>query len=164
MPSGEPVPLEPPSEPLTGDSHGHLLPRLRSFCGSLGYSVSFEELDGPAGGWCDRRAKRIVVDAGTPANGRLRTLVHETAHALGGDYERYPREQSEVLADTITFVVCSSVGLAVDGESIPYVAVWGEDGALGAVTEFASTIDALARRIEDALGAAERFPDAVAAA
>jgi hypothetical protein len=164
LPSGEPVPLEPPREALTGDSHGHLLPRLRSFCESLGYSVSFEQLDGPAGGWCDPRAKRIVVDARTPANARLRTLVHETAHALGVDYERYSREQSEVLADTISFVVCSSVGLAVDGESIPYVSGWGEDGALEAVTEFASTIDTLARRIEDALGAVERLPATAEAA
>jgi N-terminal domain of anti-restriction factor ArdC len=151
LPSGEPVPLEPPREPLGGDSHAHLLPRLRAFCESLGYSVSFEALDGPAGGWCDRKARRIVVDTRTPPNGQLRTLVHECAHALGVDYERYSREQSEVLADAITFVVCSSVGLAVDGETIPYVAGWGEDGALEAVTEFASTIDRLARRIEQAI-------------
>jgi hypothetical protein len=84
--------------------------------------------------------------------------VHECAHALGVDYERYSREQSEVLADAIAFVLCSGVGLAVDAESIPYVAGWGEDGALEAVTEFASMIDALARRIEDALGASEMSP------
>jgi hypothetical protein len=112
-------------------------------------------IDGPAGGWCDRKAKRIVVDADAPPNAQLRTLVHETAHALGVDYERYSREQSEVLADTITFVACSSVGLAVDGESIAYVAGWGEDGALEAVTTFAATIDALARRIEDVLAATD---------
>lgn len=151
LPSGEPAPLEPPREPLTGDSHAHLLPRLERFCESLGYTVSFETIAGTAGGWCDRKAKRIVVDADAPANARLRTLVHETAHALGVDYQRYSRQQSEVLADTITFVACSSVGLAVDGESIPYVAGWGEDGALEAVTTFAATIDELARRIEDAL-------------
>ena len=155
LPEREPVPLEPPREPLTGDSHAHLLPRLQAFCESLGYSVSFEMIDGPAGGWCDPRAKRIVVDAQTPPNGQLRTLVHEAAHALGLDYEQYSRAQSEVLADTVTFVACSSVGLAVGGESITYVAGWGEDGALEAVTEFASTIDAVARRIEDALGATE---------
>ena len=147
----EPTPLEPPSGPLTGDSHAHLLPRLVAFCASLGYSVSFQAIDGPAGGWCDRKAKRIVVDSGVAPNAQLRTLVHETAHALGVDYRQYSRAQSEVLADTICFVACSSVGLAVDGESVAYVAGWGEDGALEAVTEFAATIDALARRIEDAL-------------
>ena len=39
----------------------------------------------------------------------------------------------------------------VSGESIPYVAGWGEDGALEAVTAFATTIDELARKVETAL-------------
>jgi len=93
----------------------------------------------------------------------MRILVHETAHALGVDYQRYSREQSEVLADTISFVACASVGLAVDGESIPYIAGWGEDGALQAVTAFATTIDTLARRIEDALAATNNSPTPQAA-
>jgi hypothetical protein len=38
--------------------------------------------------------------------------------------------------------------LSLDAESVPYVAGWGKDGALAAVTDFARTIDALARRIE----------------
>jgi hypothetical protein len=97
-------------------------------------------------------------------NAQLRTLVHETAHALGVDYQQYSREQSEVLADTICFVACSSVGLAVDGESIGYVAGWGEDGALDAVTQFAATIDTLARRIEDALNTDPPSPETEAAA
>ena len=57
-----------------------------------------------------------------------------------------------MLVDCVTYVVCSSVGLDVGGESIPYVAGWGEDGALDAIREYAETIDAIARRIEDALG------------
>ena len=43
------------------------------------------------------------------------------------------------------------VGLDVGGESIPYIAGWGEDGALDAIRDYAATIDAIARRIEDAL-------------
>jgi len=151
LPGLEPRPLEPPRQSLTGDSHAHLLPRLVRFCESLGYSVAFESIEGGAGGWCDLNARRIVVDADVAPNAQLRTLVHEAAHALGVDYQQYSREQAEVLADTICFVTCSSVGLAVDGESIPYVAGWGEDGALEALREFAATIDTLARRLEDAL-------------
>jgi hypothetical protein len=56
-----------------------------------------------------------------------------------------------VLVDCVTYVVCSSVGLDVGGESIPYVAGWGEDGALDAIRDYAETIDAIARQIEDAL-------------
>jgi hypothetical protein len=34
---------------------------------------------------------------------------------------------------------------------VPYVAGWGEDGALDAIREYAQTIDTIARRIENAL-------------
>jgi hypothetical protein len=47
--------------------------------------------------------------------------------------------------------VLGYVGLDVAGESIPYIAGWGEDGALDAIREYAATIDTVARRIEDAL-------------
>jgi hypothetical protein len=117
----------------------------------VGYSVSFQEITGSASGWCDTRTRRIVIDTRAPANAQVRTLIHECAHVLGVDYERYSRAQAEVMVDTVTFVVYAGAGLAVDGESIPYVAGWGEDGALEAVSEFADTIDAIARRIEDAV-------------
>lgn len=153
LPDREPEPLEPPTEPLTGESHAHLLDPLRRFAGELGFSVSFESIAGPEGGWCDQRARRIVVNADAPANAQVRTLVHELAHALGVGYRDYGRGRAEVIVDTVTFIVCSSLGLDVGCESVPYVASWGEDGALNAVTEFAQTIDALARRLEDALDA-----------
>jgi hypothetical protein len=60
-----------------------------------------------------------------------------------------------VIVDTTTLIVLSAVGLDTAGETIPYVAGWGEDGALEAVTEFAALIDSLARRIEDAIDAPE---------
>jgi hypothetical protein len=148
---GKQSPLDAPREPLCGDSHADLLEPVAELARSLGYTVSFERTPEGIGGWCDHKTKGIVVDESLPANGRLRTLIHETAHALGIDYKRYPREQAEVIVDTVTFIVCSSVGLAVDGEILPYVAGWGENGALEAVSEFAHTIDAAARRIEGAL-------------
>lgn len=151
LPGVEPVALAPPSEPLTGESHAHLIGPLCGFAESLGYSVAFESIPGSAGGFCDARDRRIVVDEYVPANARVRTLVHECAHALGVDYDRYTRAQAEVIVDTVTFIVCAAAGLAVDGESVPYVAGWGEQGALKAVTRFAETMDQLARRIEDAV-------------
>lgn len=147
----EQAPLDPPCEPLTGDSHRHLLAPLRAFTESLGFTVSFDAIEGSAGGWCDARKKRIVVDADAPANAQLRTLIHETIHAFGVGYAEYGRERAEVIVDTATHLVCSSIGLRVDGETVPYVAGWGEDGALEAVTTFARTIDELARRVEDVL-------------
>lgn len=159
----EPASLEPPREPLTGDSHRYLLARLQTFGEHMRFATGFEAVPGPAGGWCDPKAKRIVVDGGLPANAQVRVLVHELAHALGVGYEQFGRERAEVIVDTVTFVVCGSVGLDVGGESIPYVAGWGEDGALDAVMRFAETIDALARRLENALTDAPADQQAAAA-
>ena len=151
LPGVEPAPLNAPCEPLIGDSHTHLLAPLEAFAESLGYSVTYEVIPGSAGGWCDPERLRIVVDQQAPENARVRTLIHECAHALGVDYQHYSRAQAEVIVDTVTFLVSASAGLAVDGETIPYIAGWGEHGALEAVTQFAETIDKLARRIESAL-------------
>jgi hypothetical protein len=158
----DPAPLDPPCEPLTGDSHAHLLAPMQTFTESLGYSVSFESIPGATGGWCDQKSRRIVVDADQPANARLRILIHETIHALGVGYAEYGRERAEVIVDTATYLAAASVGLDVSGESIPYVAGWGETGALDAVTAFATTIDELARRVETVL-AAERAAESVVA-
>jgi hypothetical protein len=151
LPGKEPVPLTPPSEPITGDSQYRLIAPLTQHIAELGYTVEIRELpeDGP-GGWCDPKHKQIVVATG-PANRQVRTLVHEVAHAHGLGYAELGRERCEVLVDCVTYCVLGSVGLDVGGESIPYVAGWGEDGALDAIREYAQTIDTIARRIEDAL-------------
>jgi hypothetical protein len=151
LPSKEPVRLGPPSQPITGDSYRRLIAPLIRHAAELGYTVEIRDLpdDGP-GGWCDSRRQQIVVATG-PANRQVRTLVHEIAHAHGLGYADYGREPCEVLVDCVTYIVCYSVGLDVGGESIPYIAGWGEDGALDAIREYAQTIDTIARRIEDAL-------------
>jgi hypothetical protein len=150
LPGADPHPLERECEPLSGSSHAHLLIPLQAFVESLGYAVSFEAIAGLKRGWCDRESRQIAVDDRTPANAQVRTLIHECVHALGVDYQSYPRDRAEVIADAVTFVASAGIGLAVDAESVSYVASWSKDGALVAVTECARTIDALARRIEDA--------------
>ncbi len=151
LPGREPLALEPPREPVSGDSHVRLLTPLENLAAELGYSVRHLPLDRGADGWCDNQRMEIVVNDQLPANARVRVLVHELAHALGVGYEQYGRQQAEVLVDCVTYVVCGSVGLDVSGESVPYVAGWGEDGALDAIRQYAETIDAIARRIETAI-------------
>jgi hypothetical protein len=164
LPSGEPTPLQPPSQPLIGDSHAHLIAPAVAFAESLGYTVSFESTPGSAGGWCDSKHRKVVVDSGVAPNARLRTLIHEAIHALGVDYQQHSRAQAEVIVDTTTLVVLGGLGLDVSGETVPYVAGWGEDGALEAVTQFAALIDALARRVEAALSTASDGTEGTAAA
>jgi hypothetical protein len=162
LPGKQPVPLTPPAQPITGDSHHDLIAPLIAHAAQLGYSVEVRDLaeHGP-GGWCDAKRRQIVVANG-PANRQVRTLTHELAHAHGVGYEQYGREQAEVLVDCVTYCVLGSVGLDVGGESIPYVAGWGQDGALDAIRGYAQTIDAIARQIEAAIDPkAERTADAI---
>jgi hypothetical protein len=151
LPGVERLPVEPPREPLTGDSHVHLLEPLGGLATQLGYTVTFEEIPGATGGWCDSQAKTIVIDAGQAVNGQVRTLVHELVHALGVNYQTHTRPQAEVIVDTATLIILSGAGLDTAGETIPYVAGWGETGALEAVTEYAELIDRLARTVENAI-------------
>lgn len=151
IPGREPVPIEPPSQPITGDTHAHLLPRLFALAAELGYTVDQRRLEGGADGWCDNKAKTIVVNAALPANARVRVLVHELAHALGIGYADRGHARAEVMVDCATYIVLGHVGVDTSGETIPYVAGWGEDGALDAIHQDAQTIDEVARRIETAL-------------
>jgi hypothetical protein len=151
LPGKDPLPLHPPTEPIEGDSHAHLLAPLRLLARELGYTVSTRSLDGPADGWCDSAKREIVINQALSANAQVRVLVHESAHAVGVGYNEYGRRRAEVLVDTVTFVVCGSVGLDTSGSSVPYVAGWGENGELEAIRGYAETIDKIARRIEDHL-------------
>lgn len=155
LPGREPVPLEPPCEPITGSSNQHLLAPLQALASELGYAVVYRSLPGEADGWCDYEEREIVVNEDVSPNAQVRVLVHELAHAQGVSYKDFGRRKAEVLVDTVTYIVCGSVGLDVSGESVPYIAGWGEkDNALAAIREYAETIDKIARRIEDALAPA----------
>jgi hypothetical protein len=111
LPGTEPVPLAPPCQPIEGDTHSCLLGPLEQLAGELGYSVTSQRLDGSADGWCDNDKREIVVNSALPATARVRVLVDEIAHALGVGYRHYGRDRAEVLVDTVTYIVCSSVGL-----------------------------------------------------
>lgn len=148
---GEPLP-QAPREPITGDSHARYIEPLTAHAASLGYTVESEHLD-HARGYCDAKRHRIVLadDLGA-ANARVRVLVHELAHAHGVNYRDYSREQAEVIVETAAVIVCGSLGLDTTGESIPYIAEWGEDGDLDAIRQHAETVDTIARSIEQACG------------
>ncbi|TML00343.1 MAG: hypothetical protein E6G34_02330 [Actinobacteria bacterium] len=158
LPGTQEVPLEPPCEPIGGATHAHLLPSLERLAQELGYTVAHRPLDAPADGWCDQSKREIVINGKLPGNAQVRVLVHELAHALGIGYREHGRRRAEVLVDTVTYIVCGSVGLDTSGSTVPYVAGWGEDGDLDAIRGCAEAIDAIARRIEDSLRSESQCP------
>jgi antirestriction protein ArdC len=148
---GEPLP-EAPREPITGDSHADYIGRLTAYAGELGLRVEYEALE-HAGGYFSAKDKRIVISTNVgSANAHVRTLVHELAHAHGVTYRDYSRGEAEVIVETTATIVCGALGLDTSGESVPYIAGWGEDGDLDAIRKHAQTVDEIARSIETACG------------
>ena len=98
LPSGEPTPLQPPSQPLTGDSHAHLIAPTIAFAESLGYTVSFEPIAGSAGGWCDPKPKQIVIDStAPPTRGCVRSSTRPSTpseSSTSSTRERRPKSSS----------------------------------------------------------------------
>ena len=161
LPGVEPAPLDPPSKPVTGDSHEHLLAPLEAHATSLGFTVGYEPLDVRAG-YCSARDACIVVDAALPANGRVATLVHELAHAHGIDYQRFSRPEAELIVESVACIVCAGAGLDTSSDSVPYLASWNPEHAVERIQLLTGTIDEIARKIERALGADEQDVAAVA--
>lgn len=147
---GEPLP-EPPREPVTGDSHAGYLEKLTAYAASIGAPVRYAGT-GSAGGYYSEKDGEIVLsDEPRPANARVRTLVHELAHAVGvPTYKEHGQASAEVIVETAAHIVCGAIGLDTAGESIPYIAGWGERGDLAAIRTYAETVDKIARELEAA--------------
>lgn len=137
---------ELPYEPLEGDSHEGYKEALETFAAELGHPVSYQDT-GNKGGWCAK--DEIVIDETASPNQQVATLVHELAHAMGIDYKDYSRHQAEVIVESVAYTVCRSIGLETSKSSVAYVAGWTDDPKT--MKQFASTIDALAKRLEKAL-------------
>jgi antirestriction protein ArdC len=148
---GEPLP-EPPREPITGDSHKRYLEPLKDLARSMGIAVYEYEPTSEAQGFYDVKGQRIVISDRLAPNGKVRTLIHELAHAHGVVYKDYPRADAEVIVETAAMIVCGSLGLDTSGESVPYLAGWGEANDLEAIRAHAAKVDELAHTLEAACG------------
>ena len=152
-PPARPVPLEPPIAEIGGDSHEDLIAELVKLAGDVGYSVVFGDT-GPADGTCNAQSKRIAVADRLEANGRLAALIHELAHALVAEDPDAPRldyPQGELIAESVAFSCCQTVGLDTTANSIPYLTSWAEDASLEVLEQTAALTGRLADRIEGVL-------------
>jgi antirestriction protein ArdC len=154
---GEPVPLEPPHEPVTGDGLADRVPLLVEFADSLELEVAIEKIAGAASGYHEPATGRIVVEDIGPdfsANAQVSVLVHELAHTLvridrRDDDPKLDYASEEVVVESVAYSVCASLGLDSAGSAVPYVAGWSEGLEGDPIEAYAELIDRLARRIED---------------
>lgn len=148
---GKALSIDPPRpEPVTGESHRHLIGKLTSYAESRGYTIKTLEAEENPGceGYHSKADMVIAYRPEKPANSIVRVLVHETIHSFGISYEKYGRPRAETITDSATFMVCRMLGLDVEKASVPYVAAWG-GGDVKKVSDDLSLISQMAAQIID---------------
>jgi len=153
----EPLPLEPPHEPIEGDGLADLFEPLADFARSLGRTVSVEQIPGAGSGYHDPSSNKIAVEEVGPsfsANEQVSVLTHELAHALvridrQDDDPSLDYAAEEVVVESVAYSVCGSLGLDTGGGAVPYVAGWFERTEGDPLEAYAELIDRLARRLEE---------------
>lgn len=74
---------------------------------------------------------RICIRGGMSEAQTFKTLVHETAHSIlhrkDGEQSKASRNQREVQAEGVAYVVCNALGIDSGDYSFGYVAGWGGD-------------------------------------
>jgi hypothetical protein len=101
---------------------------LTNYAEGLGFLVEVGELPADTNGLCDHSTKRITVREGLAPAQQTKTLAHEIAHALlhGSEFEP-PRAQKELEAESVAYVVMSTLEIDSAAYSFGYLASWGAD-------------------------------------
>ena len=160
-PPAVPAPLHAPVAEITGDSHERLIARLTELAGEIGYAVQITDT-GAADGTCHTTEQRIKVAERLAPNGRLVALIHELAHALVAVDDQAPQldyAEGELIAESVAWTCCQTVGLDSSANSIPYLASWAERASLDVLERAAALTGRLADWIERALITDDQDPD-----
>lgn len=138
---------------LEGDDVAGVYGRLLVVANSLGYTVEDATFTDTRNGDCTYDLRRIRIAADRSPVQRVKTLVHELAHAML--HEGFNnRELAELEAESVAYIVCQAVGLDSSEYSLGYVSVWagGGDEAIAAIkaagTRIQRTADDIVNRLD----------------
>lgn len=119
-------------------------------------SVTIDQVPGQANGYYSYAEQRIVLRPGLSEIQTIKTLVHEIAHALLHDPDEVPpeerkgRNEKEVEAESIAYVVCQHFGIDTSEYSFGYVAGWSNGKEL---SELKDSLDLIHRTAGDIITA-----------
>jgi hypothetical protein len=148
---------ELPCHRLQGD--GASYDELVGYASGLGFNVNITELPGEMNGLCSHTTGQISLRSGLEAAQRTKTLVHEIAHAiLHGPGFDGTRNQAEIEAESVAFIVCGALGIDSAEYSWGYLASWGAD--TNAIRQAGQRIQKTAERILSALDVESEVPAA----
>lgn len=85
-----------------------------------------KRLRSAANGYACPNKNKIVIKRDISINHQLKTMVHEYAHVQLHKDTNKSKEQKEIEAESIAFVVCNSFGLDTSEYSFGYITSWSE--------------------------------------
>ena len=90
--------------------------------------VTWQDIKNGAKGYYSHIENRIVLNSGMSHTQTIKTLIHETAHAMlhskSGEQAEADRETREVQAESVAYTVCRYLGLDTSEYSFGYIAGW----------------------------------------
>lgn len=119
---------------------------IAALCKVAPVPVSFEDFEGGAKGYYSLAEKKIVVRKGMSEEQTIKTLVHETAHAVlhdkagaivdGIGERKLTKNSIEVEAESVAYCVCKSLfGFDTGDYSFSYVTSWSQGKELKELKE-----------------------------
>lgn len=144
-------PLAEFSMPEVRVSDGALFEHLLTVAQREGFEVAtIDESPNGARGWFESATRRITLVGSFSLASRTRTLLHEMGHAFdpacavpGGD-----RAERELIAESVAYLVGTSLGVDLAEASTFYVSTWGDAKEL---ERLASRALDIAGRLEGAI-------------
>jgi antirestriction protein ArdC len=144
----------PPVSRLEGSDPSDWYTQLRAVAHGLQFTVEEDYLPDDVNGDCNHALRRIRIEVRNGQRQQVKTLAHELAHAiLHADRAGLSREQAELEAESVAYVVCAGLGIDTSEYSFGYLAVWagGGEQARRAIAESAQRIQMAAHRVLDAV-------------
>jgi hypothetical protein len=128
---GKPVPELVKTLPQTATGET-LYPKFRALS-----PVPVNEEDIQMNGYYHLEERRIVIKSNLSSTHKAKTVVHEIAHAtmhLRGLDKGLSREEQELVAESVAYMMCGENGLDTSNYSFGYLASWkGDDGKMQGV-------------------------------
>lgn len=118
-----------------------------------GIDIEFKDIHGAAKGYYSAATNQIVIKSGMSDAQTLKTAFHETAHNLLHDPEKKivtaksPRNEKEVQAESVAFIVAEKFGIDTSDYSFPYIASWSEGKQLEQLKSSLQEIQEAAKKI-----------------
>lgn len=118
----------PPVPCVRLDGDGCALDLLTAHAQALGFTVITDNAPNGANGYTDPIKRVIALRDDLSGAQQTKTLAHEIGHAtLHATECALTRDERELEAESVAYVVTTALGIEADGYSFGYLASWGAD-------------------------------------